>query len=213
MLRHFLVLISCIGSAGLYAAATQTISWIDLVPPASEEVSLPPLNEYQVGLIYKIVAYQNAEKRRDMSAKETATYEQNVADFTATKADLASLLALREKAIEVEKARYSSVDPSMKFDEVTIGGFMVPLEMDGLTTKKFLLVPTAGACIHTPPPPINQIIVVDIEQGYELVDLFQPIAVSGDIKVSQQELNVDYIDGNTDVSAGYVMKASDIRLY
>jgi hypothetical protein len=148
-----------------------------------------------------------------MSVEEIAAYEQNVADFADTKADLTSLLALREKAIEIEKARYSSVDPSMKFDEVTIGGFMVPLEMDGLTTKKFLLVPTAGACIHTPPPPINQIIVVDIEQGYELVDLFQPIAVSGDIKVSQQELNVDYIDGNTDVSAGYVMKASDIRLY
>lgn len=43
---------------------------------------------------------------------------------------------------------------------VRIAGYVVPLEesADGLT--EFLLVPTYGACIHTPPPPSNQIIHV-----------------------------------------------------
>ena len=41
-----------------------------------------------------------------------------------------------------------------------IPGFVVPLEdsKDGL--KEFLLVPYFGACIHSPPPPANQIIHV-----------------------------------------------------
>jgi hypothetical protein len=43
---------------------------------------------------------------------------------------------------------------------VRIPGFVVPLEdtKDGL--KEFLLVPYFGACIHSPPPPSNQIVHV-----------------------------------------------------
>jgi uncharacterized protein len=43
---------------------------------------------------------------------------------------------------------------------VRIPGFIVPLEdsKDGL--KEFLLVPYFGACVHSPPPPANQIVHV-----------------------------------------------------
>ncbi len=43
---------------------------------------------------------------------------------------------------------------------VRIPGFVVPLEdsKDGL--KEFLLVPYFGACVHSPPPPANQIVHV-----------------------------------------------------
>ena len=43
---------------------------------------------------------------------------------------------------------------------VRLPGFVVPLEdsKDGL--KEFLLVPYFGACVHSPPPPANQIVHV-----------------------------------------------------
>ena len=52
------------------------------------------------------------------------------------------------------------VNGAMAGQSVRIPGFVVPLEetKDGL--KEFLLVPYFGACIHTPPPPANQIIHV-----------------------------------------------------
>lgn len=210
---RLLILLICIGSSSVYAKAEQMISWNDLIPPPTEVINLPPLTQEQVSQIYSIIAYRNAQQYRGMSETETEKYQQNVANFNKTGADLEALLMLRERAVEVERERYSRLDENMKFDGVTIGGFMVPLEMEGMTTKQFLLVPTAGACVHTPPPPISQIIVVDIEQGHDLVDLFQPIAVTGDITTSKQELNVDYIDGNGDIEAGYVMKASNVRLF
>jgi hypothetical protein len=45
-------------------------------------------------------------------------------------------------------------------ERVKMPGYVVPLEQtkDGL--KEFLLVPYFGACIHTPPPPANQIVHV-----------------------------------------------------
>jgi uncharacterized protein len=51
-------------------------------------------------------------------------------------------------------------NPALEGQAVRIPGFVVPLEegKDGL--KEFLLVPYFGACIHSPPPPANQIIHV-----------------------------------------------------
>jgi uncharacterized protein len=52
------------------------------------------------------------------------------------------------------------VNTTLVGQQVRIPGFVVPLEdsKDGL--KEFLLVPYFGACIHSPPPPANQIVHV-----------------------------------------------------
>jgi hypothetical protein len=52
------------------------------------------------------------------------------------------------------------VNTALVGQQVRIPGFIVPLEdsKDGL--KEFLLVPYFGACIHSPPPPANQIVHV-----------------------------------------------------
>jgi uncharacterized protein len=52
------------------------------------------------------------------------------------------------------------VNAALVGQPVRIPGFVVPLETgpDGL--KEFLLVPYFGACIHSPPPPSNQVIYV-----------------------------------------------------
>ena len=51
-------------------------------------------------------------------------------------------------------------NPALDGHSVRVPGFVVPLEegKDGLT--EFLLVPYFGACVHSPPPPANQIIHV-----------------------------------------------------
>ncbi len=52
-------------------------------------------------------------------------------------------------------------EPSVNDTRVRIAGFVVPLEAEGdQQMREFLLVPYFGACIHTPPPPANQIIHV-----------------------------------------------------
>jgi hypothetical protein len=52
------------------------------------------------------------------------------------------------------------INPGLVGQLVRLPGFLVPLEetKDGL--KEFLLVPYFGACIHSPPPPANQIVHV-----------------------------------------------------
>ncbi len=50
--------------------------------------------------------------------------------------------------------------------KVRIAGYVVPLEDDANTLSEFLLVPYAGACVHTPPPPPNQMIYVKMTRGH-----------------------------------------------
>ena len=50
------------------------------------------------------------------------------------------------------------VEPALNGKRLRIAGFAIPLERKGDEVTEFLLVPYFGACIHSPPPPANQII-------------------------------------------------------
>jgi hypothetical protein len=51
-------------------------------------------------------------------------------------------------------------EPSLDGARVRLPGYIVPLEETAAGHTEFLLVPYFGACIHTPPPPANQIVMV-----------------------------------------------------
>ena len=52
------------------------------------------------------------------------------------------------------------LNSSVEGKDITLAGFMVPIEYVGTNISKFLLVPEAGQCIHVPPPPLNQTLLV-----------------------------------------------------
>lgn len=62
---------------------------------------------------------------------------------------------------------------------VRIPGFMVPLEDDMKKVAEFLLVPSPQACIHVPPPPPNQMVLIDMAKGSGAEVAFGPIWVYG----------------------------------
>lgn len=63
--------------------------------------------------------------------------------------------------------------------EVRIPGFMVPLEDNSKKVSEFLLVPSPQACIHVPPPPPNQMVHIQMEEGSETEAAFGPIWIYG----------------------------------
>jgi uncharacterized protein len=65
---------------------------------------------------------------------------------------------------------------------IRIPGFVIPLEGDDTHVTEFLLVPYFGACIHVPPPPLNQIIYVKFKNGAPLQNLWDIVYVTGVIK-------------------------------
>jgi hypothetical protein len=67
---------------------------------------------------------------------------------------------------------------------VKIPGFMVPLEDESENITEFLLAPYQGACVHTPPPPPNQIVEVKMEGGKKAkFDFWNPVWVRGKLEI------------------------------
>lgn len=84
---------------------------------------------------------------------------------------------------DVPKAKQAgTVAVQLDNKRIAIPGFMVPLEDDLEMVDEFLLVPYAGACIHVPPPPPNQMIYVKLPKKtpYTSTD---PILVTGQLKI------------------------------
>ena len=51
---------------------------------------------------------------------------------------------------------------------IRIAGYVVPLDAERMQSSEFLLVPYFGACVHSPPPPANQIILIKPPKGSRL---------------------------------------------
>ncbi len=87
---------------------------------------------------------------------------------------------------------------------IRIAGFIVPIERRGMFIDEFLLVPYFGACIHTPPPPANQIIHVRPAQPVQGVAM-DAVWISGELETRRVDTSVGY--------AGYRIKADLVEPY
>jgi len=71
---------------------------------------------------------------------------------------------------------------------VRIPGFVVPLDDFQEEGAEFLLVPYYGACVHTPPPPPNQIVMVEMTGKKAIkLNLFDAVWMSGRLKIASVE--------------------------
>ena len=85
----------------------------------------------------------------------------------------------------LSSAQASSPARDLNNKIVSVPGFMVPLEDDADQVTEFLLVPFAGACIHVPPPPPNQMIYVKLRRNQKATMSFtDPIVVVGQLHVA-----------------------------
>ena len=74
-------------------------------------------------------------------------------------------------------------DPALAGARVRLPGFAIPLENKGGKVSEFLLVPYFGACIHTPPPPANQIIHVVTKKPVTNLHSMDTVKVSGTLSL------------------------------
>jgi len=100
----------------------------------------------------------------------------------------------------------TSIISEMDGRNVRVPGFVVPLEFDDeQTITEFFLVPYFGACIHSPPPPPNQIIYVRAPKGIKLETLYDPFWISGKLSTKLVE--------NTMATAAYSMEMESYEDY
>lgn len=89
--------------------------------------------------------------------------------------------------------------------KVRLPGYLVPLEQaESGQVSEFLLVPYFGACIHTPPPPANQIVHV-LPQKPAKFKAMDAVWVSGTLQVSRNASSMG--------TSGYRLEAVTVERY
>lgn len=198
------------------AETPKVITWDDLVP-ASEPIDNPFDGLSQevkndLGMVLRgkqDLQYGFVEPGSDYERilKET---EQRL---TEQGVDIEGLFArLEEIAAEVEKLNQQVV-PDLDGQIVRLPGYALPLEMTEGGVREFLLVPYVGACIHTPPPPPNQMVYVRLDEEYVVENLYDPVWVTGRIRTEQSSRSLSFVDGQSDVATGYAMSVTVIEPY
>lgn len=95
--------------------------------------------------------------------------------------------------------------PELDGRRVRLPGYVVPLDgMLGGNLKEFLLVPYFGACIHSPPPPANQIILVRSGRGRSL-ETMDAVWVNGTLRVARSDSRMGI--------SGYALDAVSVEPY
>jgi len=82
------------------------------------------------------------------------------------------------------------VVPAMDKQRVVIAGFAVPLDAEGTSVHELLLVPYFGACIHTPPPPANQVIHVILPKPAKGMRMMDTVWVTGTLHVATADTSL-----------------------
>ncbi|SPJ28800.1 DUF3299 domain-containing protein [Falsiruegeria mediterranea] len=88
---------------------------------------------------------------------------------------------------------------------IKMPGYILPFDIGADGVTNFLLVPYVGACIHTPPPPANQLVVVNSEKPWPLDRLWEPVWVTGTLRTQLTSTDL----GQT----GYSISADEMEVY
>ncbi len=198
------------------ASSARTLAWEDLAPPEPDlRAPFSHLEHQQFADLYEI--YKLEEWRKLGNDADDSGLAKQIEELTASlkaaKIDVPDLLQkLRDSMAEYE--RYNAMPVSeLNGQVIRLPGYVLPLEFGGEAVSEFFLVPSVGACIHTPAPPANQIVLVKLNQTYKMKALYDAVWVTGKLKVVQIKRALGYRDGAGSVASTYELEGTRIVPY
>jgi hypothetical protein len=99
----------------------------------------------------------------------------------------------------------TKLNPVLDGAYIKMPGYIIPIDqsIDGVTS--FVLVPYVGACLHTPPPPANQLVFVTTNKPWPSDNLWNAVWVTGQMQHELQSTEV--------AETGYLLKAEEMETY
>ena len=197
------------------AAQPRELGWDDLVPAsAAFDDPFAALSPDHLYLLATVASVRDAEASgSEITALTKQEAKDALAELEAEDIDVDGLLARRAEITEKRRKLAMSTNSELEGELIRMPGYVLPLEFaDGKVTE-FLLVPFVGACIHTPPPPPNQIIHVKVESGFQSKGMFEPVWVNGILKAEQTNPHLSFVDGSANIPVAYTLTAEQVQPY
>lgn len=214
--RRFVpILAICLAATSGWAGGPKSVTWGDLGQGLrgtdNPYYGLTADEAHLLGLLVDIDdARASGEK---LSEKQVAGEQIAIAALESVGIDgNAKVEAVSQFGEQLAQSRVA-LNQELLGQNIEIPGYALPLAFDGVKVTEFLLVPYAGACIHTPPPPSNQIIHIKSPDGFAMRGLFDPVVVKGELSASGRDMDVSLSDGEAEFPVGYQITSNSIALY
>ena len=119
---------------------------------------------------------------------EARLKSQNTLSEAAKDQDVAALIAEGSANDSMEQIGTYNVVEDLDGAKVRLPGYVVPFDFSSdAEYSEFLLVPYFGACLHTPPPPPNQMLFVKASPPAKITDIYEPVWLEGTISTGKFE--------------------------
>jgi hypothetical protein len=150
------------------------ISWEDLMPEGEDEVLEALYLEF-----YEEFERRMLQNSTPLSAAAKQDLEQDIGDVS-------SMIQEGSADDTMEQIGTFNVVKELDGKHIRVPGYVVPFDFNAdAEHKEFLLVPYFGACLHTPPPPPNQIIFVKSEAGAKIDNIYDPVWLEGTLSTGE----------------------------
>jgi len=146
------------------------ITWEDLMPDGEDELLETLYVEFYQNLETKMLQNSTslAAAARQQGGNDISSITEGSADDT------------------MEQIGTFNVVKDLDGKRIRVPGYVVPFDFSAdAEHKEFLLVPYFGACLHTPPPPPNQIILVKAEVAAKITNIEDPVWLEGTLKTGE----------------------------
>lgn len=215
--RLFAALVVCVTATTAFAAdPARQIGWENLLPQLEpiknpfDKMSLEVRED--LGFIFRTKA------DLELELIEADSPEMQEAHKVSKRVEAAGIDidALEDQLDELQaelNRRDQIMNDELNGKVVRIPGYALPLELTEGGVSEFLLVPYVGACIHSPPPPPNQMVFVELRKEYEVKSLYDPVWITGQIKIQRASRALTFVDGTTEVATGYALSGISIEPY
>ena len=210
-LAFALILLS---GAAASAEAPRSLAWTDLLP--GDEAPVDPLAGLTMNQRIEMRLIAAARKRQELGfvkdddrgklAERNLT--RKLKDEGLNVEGLLARFAVFQDAVMV---RNRTANAGLDKRTVRLPGHVLPLTVSDAGVTEFLLVPYVGACIHVPPPPPNQIVVVRTKEPFEAVGVFATVWVTGRLSVEAATRKLSLVDGTAAVPSTYAMDAARVE--
>ena len=210
-------LLTCVLALPAQALDTaRTIDWNNLVPQMAPldnpfaALSMNQRTDFEV-----LVGIRDMKRRgflpgvNETSGNETEIRERLTRQGLIVDDYIVEYERLEQEIIKRNKMTNAELDGQI----VRIPGYALPLEHRNTGMKDLLLVPYVGACIHVPPPPANQIVYVTLKTGYVSTNLYEPVWITGRIKIKATNQSLTYVDGTAGIDTAYTLEGEQVEPY
>ena len=196
------------------ASLVTEVDWADLAPGYNSQSNpFYGLDERESMLLGMIVRVERARSEgRELTDLEVVGEDLAIKALDSVGKDAHDLVRRVISYDDFLEVRGKRTATAMDGALISVSGFVLPVNVEGQKITQFILVPFAGACVHTPAPPPNLMIAVESEQGFQINGRFESVTVTGILEIAPEQHEIPFTDGVSHVETAYSLTADSVDL-